>query len=134
MSRRGRVGRGNRIIIDRVKEEKPLYGNQSQEYYRGRLPMASVRVDPTSLKNESIPKIAIPGMDNLQTPSIHKMSLAEVTSVKRSYDDVMHDQNTLYYNLEALLALQNESLVSIKDTAQFVLKRNCNNDQIEFFL
>lgn len=134
MCRRGRVGRGNRILIDRVKEEKPLYGNQAQEYYRGSLPMASVRVNPALLKNESINKIAIPGMESLQTPAIHKMNLAEATRVKRSYDDVVHDQNTIACNIDAVLALQNESLVTIKDTAQFILKRNCNNDQIEFFL
>ena len=129
------MGRGNRIIIDRVKEEKSLYGDQSQEYYQGRLPMASVRVDPTLLKKEAIhSKIVFPGMEGLQSSMMTKMNLEEATSVKRCYEDVMQDQNTLYYNLESNFIFQNENLVSIKDTSQFILKRNCNNDQIEFFL
>ena len=39
MNRRGRVGRGGRIIIDRLSEPKPRFGNMSHEI---RTPMNAI--------------------------------------------------------------------------------------------
>ena len=48
MSRRSRVGRCNRLIIDRIPENKPLYGSGVHEIYRSAPPIAAVRYAPSS--------------------------------------------------------------------------------------
>lgn len=48
MNRRSRVGRCNRLIIDRIPENKPLYGSGVHEIYRSAPPIAAVRYAPSS--------------------------------------------------------------------------------------
>ena len=44
--RRSRIGRGKRLIIDRLPENKPLYGSGVHEVYRGSIPITAVRYAP----------------------------------------------------------------------------------------
>ena len=144
MYRRGRVGRGNRIIIDRVKELKPLYGDCSQEIYRGNLPMAGIRERPSIVKkekevvNEGIGAIALPGLEKAPViPEFNRWNPMKATSVKRCFDEVVQDQTSIpYCNIEPYLnfAQSNDTPVRVQPSKRLLLHRNNTNDQVEFFL
>lgn len=68
--RRGRVGRGGRIVIDRVSESKPGYGDLSHEVYRGTLPVSAVRARPSRKAESSIPGIVLPGAGDIAAPAL----------------------------------------------------------------
>ena len=141
LTRRGRVGRGNRIILDRVKELKPRYGNQSQEIYRGTLPMGGVRSRPENIREEStvtelIQGIAMPGLEKPAVLPFNHMNGRKATSVKRRFEEVMQDHTTkVYYKLDQHMALlASEMPVKVQPMKRLLLKRNTANDQVEFFL
>ena len=144
--RRGRVGRGGRIVIDRVREAKPCYGDQSTEIYRSSLPMASVRKrratgesSKQGMQDVALPGIALPSQNVSYVTSVPfgQFNASCATSVKRSYQEVMQDQNVApYYNLEGALTfnLANEMPVRVEPVKRMILNRNTVNDQIQFFL
>ena len=113
--RRGRVGRGGRVWIDRLSERKPLFGNVTHEVYRGDLPMAAVRY--TSLEfNRHLP---------------------ERLGVKRAYEEVAPNESAISYcNMDASMSfnLASEMLVRVDTVKRLLLTRNTSNDQIQFFL
>lgn len=138
------MGRGGRIVIDRVREAKPCYGDQSREIYRSSLPMAAVRKrHVASESRQGMHGVALPGIALPQNVSyVTSVPFGQVnpscaTSVKRSYQEVMQDQNVApYYNLEGALTfnLANEMPVRVEPVKRMILNRNTVNDQIQFFL
>lgn len=144
--RRGRVGRGGRIVIDRVREAKPCYGDQAREIYRSALPMAAVRKRCVASESagQGMHGVALPGiaLPSQNLPYVTSVPFGQVnpscaTSVKRSYQEVMQDQNVApYYNLEGALTfnLANEMPVRVEPVKRMILNRNTVNDQIQFFL
>lgn len=143
---RGRVGRGGRIVIDRVREAKPCYGDQAREIYRSALPMAAVRKRYVASESArqgmhgvALPGIALPSQNLSYVASVPfgQVNPSCATSVKRSYQEVMQDQNVApYYNLEGALTfnLANEMPVRVEPVKRMILNRNTVNDQIQFFL
>lgn len=137
------MGRGNRILIDRVREERPLFGDQSQEIYRGTLPMSAVRMRPLVKKeepaiSEAVSGIALPGMEKPQTSyGFNRFNELKSTQVKRYYEEVMQDHNSIRYcGFEAALnfSQSSEMPVHVEPSKRLLLRRNTVNDQIEFFL
>ena len=142
LNRRGRVGRGNRIIIDRVRELKPLYGDQSHEIYRGTLPMAAIRMCPSRIQKEEPPVvelmqgIALPGLERPTSTPFSHYNRMKATSIKRGYEEIMPDHtSSRYYNIDGhLTQLASDMSVHVDTTKRLLLKRNNANEQIEFFL
>lgn len=177
--RRGRVGRGGRIVIDRVSESKPGYGDLSHEVYRGTLPVSAVRARPSRKAESSIPGIVLPGASDIAAPALPVLpgmsampalpampampALPSVsaaatvpvvgaapslppfnrtnpecaTSVKRTFQEVMQDQNHVSFcNCENALSfnLSSEMMVHVEPVKRMILSRNNVNDQIQFFL
>ena len=117
--RRGRVGRGGRVWIDRLSERKPLFGNVTHEVYRGDLPMAAVRYTPREKTEETNPLV----------PSR--------LGVKRAYEEVAPNESAISYcNMDASMSfnLASEMLVRVDTVKRLLLTRNTSNDQIQFFL
>ena len=156
--RRGRVGRGGRIVIDRVSELKPGYGDQSHEVYRATLPVSAVRSRPSKKAESSIPGIVLPGANDIATPALpvlpampavpavpavpslppfNRTNPECATSVKRTFQEVMQDQNHVSFcNCERALTfnLSSEMTVHVEPVKRMILSRNNVNDQIQFFL
>lgn len=150
MCRRGRVARGRRILLDRVREPRPLYGDASREVYRSCLPMAAVRKHfcarrsdgggaPSAVQGVGLPGIALPSQNvayGAPAP-FGRFNASCATGVKRSYEEVMQDENVeLYVNLEENLKfnLANEMSVRVEPVKRMILNRNTANDQIQFIL
>jgi singapore isolate B (sub-type 7) whole genome shotgun sequence assembly, scaffold_2 len=142
MNRRGRVGRGGRIIIDRLSEPKPRFGNMSHEIYRGTLPMAAVRYKPSS-KDQSgsllpdLTSLDAPVSNMVMAPVVFNRCAPEKLSVKRSYQEVMPSETALpYCNIDTSLSfnLASEMLVRVDPVKRLILSRNTANDQVQFFL
>lgn len=148
--RRGRVGRGQRILLDRVREPKPLYGDASHEIYRSSLPVAAVRKHFAARRREegaaasAVQGVALPGIA-LPSQNVAYGGLAPfgrfnpscATGVKRSYQEVMQNEDVeLYVNLEENLKfnLANEMSVRVEPVKRMILNRNTANDQIQFIL
>ena len=110
MSRRGRVGRGGRIIIDRLSEPKPLFGNVSHEIYRGTLPMGGVRYTPrtkgpTGSHLPDLPSLDAPASNMVMAPVAFNRCPPEKSSMKRSYQEVMPTETALpYCNIDTSLS------------------------------
>ena len=147
--RRGRVGRGGRIVIDRVNELKPSYGDPSHEVYRGTLPICAVRARPSRKAESSVPGIVLPGTSDIAMPAMPAMPAVTAvqpfnrtnsecaTSVKRAFQEVMQDQNHVSFcNCENALTfnLSSEMTVHVEPVKRMILSRNNANDQIQFFL
>jgi hypothetical protein len=149
------VGRGGRILIDRVVEEKPRFGNEDLEIYRGDLPISAIRHKPVEEKAGSVvllpetprPDIALPGMNELtvsasmsSAKSINpfgKVNMAVATSIKRSYQDVMQDYSAVSVNdLTPALShtMGSDVVVHANLAKRMVLNRNSTNDQVQFFV
>ena len=132
------MGRGNRIIIDRVKELKPRYGDQSQEVYRGTLPMGGVRLRPAELHEENtmselMQGIAMPGLEKPAVVPFNHVNVRKATSVKRRFDEAMQDHAmNMYYKLDQHGVC--DMLVSVQPMKRLTLNRNTANNQVEFFL
>lgn len=142
MNRRGRVGRGGRIIIDRLSEPKPRFGNMSHEIYRGTLPMAAVRYTPSS-KNTSgsllpdLTSLDVPASSMVMAPAVFNRCAPEKLSVKRSYQEVMPSETALpCCNIDGSLSfnLASEMVVRVDPVKRLILSRNTANDQVQFFL
>ena len=126
--RRGRVGRGGRVWIDRLSERKPLFGNVTHEVYRGDLPMAAVRYTPREKTEETNPLV----------PSLEfNRHLPERLGVKRADEEVAPNESAISYcNMDASMSfnLASEMLVRVDTVKRLLLTRNTSNDQIQFFL
>ena len=142
MSRRGRVGRGGRIIIDRLSEPKPLFGNVSHEIYRGSLPMGGVRYTPrtkgqTGSHLPDLPSLDGPASNMVMAPVAFNRCPPEKSSMKRSYQEVMPTETALpYCNIDTSLSfnLASEMFVRVDPVKRLILNRNTANDQVQFFL
>ena len=127
--RRGRVGRGGRVWIDRVSEAKPLFGNVTHEVYRGELPMAAVRYTPRAKTEETTNPLVPPLEFNRYLP--------ERLGVKRAYQEVAPNESAISYcNMDASMSfnLASEMMVRVDTVKRLLLTRNTSNDQIQFFL
>lgn len=157
-SRRGRVGRSRRILLDRLRESRPRYGDQSHEIYRSCLPVAAVRKHfsargseeggmSSAVQGVGLPGIALPSQPGIALPSQNvayggpapfgRFNANCATGVKRSYQEVMQDENVEWYvNLEENLKfnLANEMSVRVEPVKRMILSRNTANDQIQFIL
>lgn len=138
------MGRGGRIVIDRVSEPKPFYGDPSHEIYRSTLPISAVRARPAK-KESSVPGIVLPGATEIAAaalptavlPAFNRVNPECATSVKRTYQEVMQDQNHVSFcNCEGALTfnLASEMTVHVEPVKRMILSRNNVNDQIQFFL
>ena len=125
------MGRGGRIVIDRVVEAQPLFGNTSQEVYCGALPIAAVRSIPDTTQVEA------PANGGLATYPFGQVNYDVAPSRKRRFQEVMQNQNTApYYNLEPAFSfnMTNEMTVHVELVKRMALNRNTASDQIKFFL
>lgn len=149
MNRRGRIGRGGRIIIDRLPEPKPLFGDGSHEIYRGNLPMTAVRYTTRRPVKEDSSHVGLNDLMSTDMESVIPVapvipSLPEFNrgdpvqqGQKRSYQDMMPNEVAMpYCNIEGGLLFNSvaEFSVRVETMKRLMLNRNTTNDQVQFFL
>ena len=158
--RRSRVGRGKRLIIDRLPENKPLYGSGVHEVYRGSIPITAVRyappppsssINPSANTTLMVELMAGESSGNLPTtgnstntantgyPPLPEFNRSNPVNagVKRRYQEMMPNETALpSCNLDPLLTfnLASEMVVHVDKVKRLVLTRNSTNDQVQFFL
>lgn len=88
--------------------------------------------------SEAVSGIALPGMEKpLISNEFNRFNELKSTQVKRYYEEVMQDHNSIRYcGFEAALnfSQSSEMPVHVEPSKRLLLRRNTINDQIEFFL
>lgn len=121
---RGRVGRGGRIMIDRIPQSSSLYGVSVHETYTQPLPVSGVRKLPNERVKPVVrykPQLEAQGMAN---------TVSELKGVAVGLGDLQnHDLETVFS-----MNVNQETEVQVELADRLTFNRSTNNDQIQFVL